>query len=176
MPLDFPASPTLNQVYTSGLRSWTWDGSFWVSSTSTISGATGLTGATGATGLDGATGATGAGTTGATGPASPKAFTIYAPTAAENVTLFYTTQAITITNLISVIRGGTSVTYTVRYDSSRAATGTEVVTGGTVANNSTTGLNTTSFNSASIPANRFVWVQTTAVSGTVNEFSLTVLF
>lgn len=36
--LDFPASPTLNQVYTSGTLSWTWNGTSWVSS-SVASGA-----------------------------------------------------------------------------------------------------------------------------------------
>lgn len=30
--LDFPASPTLNQVYTAGTLSWTWNGVSWVSS------------------------------------------------------------------------------------------------------------------------------------------------
>lgn len=30
--LDFPASPTLNQVYTVGALSWTWNGISWVSS------------------------------------------------------------------------------------------------------------------------------------------------
>lgn len=36
--LDFPASPTLNQVYTSGTLSWTWNGTSWVS-TNVASGA-----------------------------------------------------------------------------------------------------------------------------------------
>lgn len=30
--LDFPSSPTTNQVYTAGGRSWTWDGTTWVGS------------------------------------------------------------------------------------------------------------------------------------------------
>jgi hypothetical protein len=29
MPLDFPPSPTLNQVYTSGGTSWKWNGYAW---------------------------------------------------------------------------------------------------------------------------------------------------
>lgn len=36
--LDFPSSPTLGQVYTSGTLSWTWNGTSWVSTT-TASGA-----------------------------------------------------------------------------------------------------------------------------------------
>jgi hypothetical protein len=30
MALDFPASPTLNQIYTVGDQSWKWDGTSWV--------------------------------------------------------------------------------------------------------------------------------------------------
>lgn len=32
MPLDFPASPTLNQIYTFDNASWRWDGSVWIRS------------------------------------------------------------------------------------------------------------------------------------------------
>jgi phage-related protein len=53
MPLDFPTSPTLNQIYTSSGYSWQWNGSAWnvySSGTSGISGPyvitfNGLTGA-----------------------------------------------------------------------------------------------------------------------------------
>jgi len=36
MAIDFPDSPTNNQIYTSGGRSWIWNGSSWVSYTTTI--------------------------------------------------------------------------------------------------------------------------------------------
>jgi hypothetical protein len=29
MPLNFPDSPTLNEIYTSGSNSWRWDGTVW---------------------------------------------------------------------------------------------------------------------------------------------------
>jgi len=29
MPLDFPTSPTLNEIYTFGGRSWIWNGTAW---------------------------------------------------------------------------------------------------------------------------------------------------
>jgi hypothetical protein len=82
MPLDFPTSPTLNEIYTFGGRSWIFNGTAWdvYSSGNTGStgpqgntGATGPTGATGATGPQGNTGATGAtGSTGATGATGPQ--------------------------------------------------------------------------------------------------------
>lgn len=58
--LDFPNSPTLNQVFSSGNRTWTWDGTAWVSS-GTVGdiGPVGPTGPTGSTGPTGPTGAQG---------------------------------------------------------------------------------------------------------------------
>ena len=59
--IDFPATPTVGQVYTNAGRSWIWTGTVWNNY-----------GSTGATGPPGPTGATGpAGPTGATGPAGP---------------------------------------------------------------------------------------------------------
>jgi hypothetical protein len=51
MPLNFPDSPSLNQVYTSGSNSWQWDGTVWNAlSSALIVSSYGPTGATGATG------------------------------------------------------------------------------------------------------------------------------
>ena len=48
MPLDFPSSPTLNQVYTNGQNTWSWDGTAWnATSSALIVGITGPTGPTG---------------------------------------------------------------------------------------------------------------------------------
>jgi len=60
MPIDFPNSPTLNDVYTVGNNSWKWDATSWNLVRSIgPSGPIGLTGPTGATGPSGPTGATG---------------------------------------------------------------------------------------------------------------------
>lgn len=143
-----------------------------------VSGATGVAGATGATGVVGVSGATGAtGATGVTGPAAPKAVTILFPTNAEKIALFYTTSAITISAIRSVVTGTTpSVTFSIRYGSDFSLAGTEVVTGGITTTNTTTGLSTTTFNSASIAANNYVWITTTATSGTVNSINVTVQY
>ena len=47
MALNFPASPTTGQKFTSGAQTWTYDGTKWISSTSAVTGATGFIGATG---------------------------------------------------------------------------------------------------------------------------------
>jgi hypothetical protein len=54
MAIDFPSSPTLNQIYTFGSRSWQWNGTGW---DIYASGGSGTVGATGATGPQGNTGA-----------------------------------------------------------------------------------------------------------------------
>ena len=100
-----------------------------------------------------------------------KSASITNPTATEDVTMFYTVDAITISQITSIVRGTTpSVTFTLRHNTDRSAAGTEVVTGGITTTNTTTGVVTTTFNSASIPANSWIWLETTALGGTVSEF------
>lgn len=112
-----------------------------------------------------------------TGVIDPKAITILNPTGADNVTLFYNTQATPITSIVSLVRGTSpSITFEVLWDSNRAGSGTAAVEGGTTVTNTTTGLVTTSLSNTTIPANRYVWIRTTASSGTVTEFSVTVNF
>lgn len=79
MPLNFPDTPSLNQIYTSGSNSWQWDGTVWNALSSAQVGINGSVGATGATGSTGATGPTGA--TGAAGAGATNAFVIAMATA-----------------------------------------------------------------------------------------------
>jgi hypothetical protein len=53
MPLDFPTSPVLNELYTFGGKTWKWDGAGWVSYNVGLIGTTGATGATGPYGIVG---------------------------------------------------------------------------------------------------------------------------
>jgi hypothetical protein len=85
MPIDFPASPTIGQQFTSGPRTWEWNGTAWLLIANGIAGPTGPTGpsgpagATGPTGPQGSTGPAGPtgpqGATGATGPTGPQGAT-----------------------------------------------------------------------------------------------------
>ena len=107
----------------------------------------------------------------------PKAITILNPTGSDNVTLFYSTQSVAISSIVSLVRGTSpSITFEILWDSTRAGSGTSVVEGGITVTNTTTGMVTTSLSHTTIPANRFVWVRTTASSGTVTEFSVTLNF
>lgn len=107
----------------------------------------------------------------------PKSLSIASPTSTEKIALFHSDAPLTVTEIRSVVSGTTpSVTFSIRYGTDYAATGTEVVTSGMTCTNTTTGNTTTSFNSASIPANNFVWLTTTAASGTIDIFHVTVKF
>lgn len=106
-----------------------------------------------------------------------KSIGIESPTNAEDISIFYTDVAITITKMVAVHVGSSpSLTWTVRHSTDRSATGNEVVTGGTTTTSITTGSVVTSFNDATIPANSFVWLESTASSGVITSFNLTLLY
>ena len=66
MALNFPSSPSVNDIFTSGSSRWIWDGSSWVRQGKL--GSQGATGAQGSAGVQGAAGAQGsAGVQGAAG-------------------------------------------------------------------------------------------------------------
>lgn len=97
---------------------------------------------------------------------SSRSITVESPSASEDISIFYTDVAITISKIVFIITGATSVTTTIRHHTDRSNAGNEVVTGGTVVNSTTTGNVVTTFNDETIPANSFIWLKTTALSGT----------
>jgi len=107
-----------------------------------------------------------------------KSISIENPTNAEDIPLFFTSEAITITEIRAVLRGSDtpSVTWTIRHGSDISGAGTEVKTGGTATTSVSTGSDVTSFDDATIPADSFVWIKTTAQSGTVTQLSVTIIY
>lgn len=79
MPIDFPDSPSVDDLFTVGDRTWKWSGSVWNTVEALTLGPTGPTGETGPTGPEGEIGPTGptgadstvTGPTGATGDTGP---------------------------------------------------------------------------------------------------------
>lgn len=99
------------------------------------------------------------------------------PTQAEDISLFFVDQSITIYKLNCIVAGVTpSLTWTLRHDPDRSAVGNEVVTGGTTTTSTTTGDTITSFDDATIPTNSHVWFETSARSGTVESVNLTIFY
>lgn len=111
-------------------------------------------------------------------PIQSKSITIESPTSAEDISLFYTDDAITITKIVAVLVGSAtpSVTWTLRHGTDRSATGTEAVTSGTTTTSITSGSVVTSFNDATVVADAFLWIETTAQSGTVGQINITVFY
>lgn len=102
-----------------------------------------------------------------------RSITIAAPQTGDNFTLFRTTRQTIITSAVGIVSGG-SVTYALRYAEDRSTAGTLATVSDTVTN-TTTGDAATVQNQP-IPANRYVWVEITGVTGGVNEFNLSVAF
>ena len=104
---------------------------------------------------------------------APRSITIAGPLVGDSFTLFRTSRETTIASAVALVSGG-SVTYELRYAADRTTAGT-LATISDVVTNTTTGDSATVQNQP-IPADRYVWLNITAVSGTVNEFNLSVAF
>jgi hypothetical protein len=100
-----------------------------------------------------------------------KTILIEQPTSSENISIFKTDVAITVKEVTTVSTGTTpSTTYQIKHSSDRSASGNNLTT-----STSTTSKTTGDFATLSvvnIPANTWVWIVTTAASGT--DVSLTV--
>lgn len=94
-----------------------------------------------------------------------KTLTLDAPTASDDITIFRTDVAITVQEVIAVSTGTTpSTTYQLKHSTDRNAAGNALTTSG--ATTSTTTGDTATLSDATIPANSWVWLETTAASGT----------
>lgn len=107
-----------------------------------------------------------------------KSVTVENPDSLEDITLFFTPVAIEVSEIRAVIRGTTtpSITWTLRYGSDRDAVGTEIITGGTVTTDINTGDDITVMDNPSIPADSFIWLETTAQSGVVRTLHTTIRY
>jgi hypothetical protein len=108
-----------------------------------------------------------------------KSITIDNPGSAEKIPMFFSPTSITFTKIQSVIGTsavGSGVTFSIRYGTDISESGTEVVTGGISVGSTTTGVETTSFNNATVPDNNFVWITTSAFSGAPTFLHTTLVF
>lgn len=94
-----------------------------------------------------------------------KTFTLESPTATEDMTIFRTDVAITVQEVIAVSVGTSpSTTYQLKHSTDRNAAGNALTTSSTTT--STTTGNVATLSDATIPANSWVWFETTAATGT----------
>ncbi len=106
---------------------------------------------------------------------APRSITVAGPQINDSFTLFRTDRETTITNVVGIVAGASpSVTYEIRYALDRSTSGTLATQSATVTN-TTTG-SAASLQNQPIPAEAYVWVEITNVSGTVEEFNVSVVF
>lgn len=102
MPLNFPATPIIDQVYTYGERSWKYNGRAWIASGQIIgyTGSRGYTGSIGTVGYTGSTGASGnIGYVGSSGPVFINLLTSGSLYVLEGTRRWYAPFAVTITSV-----------------------------------------------------------------------------
>ncbi len=103
-----------------------------------------------------------------------KGFFLEAPTSSEAVDMWQTPVDITVTSLKAILRGSSpSVTYNIKFGSN-ITSATSVFTSDITCTSVTTGCsNSSGFNDATIPAGSFIWIVTTAASGTISSIGFT---
>lgn len=110
------------------------------------------------------------------GVAATKCVEIESPTNAESITLFYATEALAIASIRSLVKGSSpSVTYSINSAADRSSGSPTVHVNAAVANNTTTGATATIAN-GTIGANSWVWLTTSAKSGTVDSLNINISF
>jgi hypothetical protein len=101
----------------------------------------------------------------------PRSITVVDPIIGDTFTLFYTKISTTISSVRAIVRGSTpSTAFIVKASPDRNAAGTAVTVSKTVTN-TTTGEEATIINQP-IPSGYYVWMEITAVSGTVTELNV----
>jgi hypothetical protein len=112
-----------------------------------------------------------------------KSIAIEDPTTADDLTFFFTPVAITVTQVRICIVGSSTPSWTadIRHHTSRNNAGNALISSPTASteagnNAESTGHNITSFDDGTIPANSFVWVETDAVGGTLDQGAITLRY
>lgn len=108
----------------------------------------------------------------------PVSVTIVSPKASSQAKVYLDDRALTIKKIVVTVKGSSSpsVAWTLRYDTDRSATGTEINTGGKTTTNTTTGEVIEEFDNDSVPADSHMWMEISTVSGTVEEISINIFY
>lgn len=111
------------------------------------------------------------------GPTLFEKFTIPDIVATDDMLLFYTDVAITITKVANAIQGGTNVVWNLTHDTTaNSGTPNSVFTSDVTTSSEAGTVTSTGFSDATIPAGSWVRLKTTSVSGTVLFHHLTIVY
>ena len=104
-----------------------------------------------------------------------KTFTLQEPTASDDITIFRTDVAITVQEVIACSTGTSpDTTYQLKHHTDRSNAGNALTT--SAATTSTTTGDVASLDDATIPANSWVWIETSAASGTSVYLSIDIRY
>lgn len=104
-----------------------------------------------------------------------KTITIESPTSSEDITIFRTDVAITVKEVVAVSTGSSpNTTFRLRHSTNRNNSGNSLTN--SLATNSTTTGNTATLSDDTIPADSWIWLETTAASGTNVTFSVDIRY
>jgi hypothetical protein len=107
-------------------------------------------------------------------PTLTKSLTLETPTGTELFSFFYTPIAITLTSFEHYIKGTTNVQWQLMWGATADAGGT--ATHSTLTTSSTSGVTTVPTTDPDIPADSYLWLDTSAIVDTPTEFHLTVTY
>ncbi len=109
-------------------------------------------------------------------PVLAKTLHVEFPNDSEDATFFFTNTAIALSELRIVLVGDTSpsVTWEFFHATTRSAAGTSIKSGTTTS--TTSGDDLTTFTDGTIPADSFVWLETSAQAGNVYEMTATAVY
>lgn len=97
--------------------------------------------------------------------------TVEDPTSSEDRTIVRVVYPLTVSDITCVLTSGTSVTINPKHGVDRSGSGTAFLSSATAITSTTTGDSLTSFASATVAAGSYVWLETTAASGSPGELN-----
>jgi len=104
-----------------------------------------------------------------------KTLIVESPTDSENITFMYLRKAVTIERVIAVVKGSATPTvdYNLKHSTDRSSgSPNDLWSSDKTASSTTTGDTETSFDDATVPDASWLWLATSATSGTVNEITV----
>ena len=106
-------------------------------------------------------------------PIQQKGITVLEPATSDAITIIHFDQATTITKVSCVNTGASpSVTYQMPHGTDRSASGTNLFSAGIVCANTTSSLEQTSFNDATLASDEQLWLTMSAASSTSTHFEV----
>lgn len=108
------------------------------------------------------------------GAVGPKSITVINPTGTEDITAFFVNASVTAQQITASVKGTSpSINVDIVFGPTPSSPGTSLVTGGITVTDTAV---VTTFSTATIPANSYVRLKTSSMSGVVAELAVSIDF